>query len=110
VTIHVLTQEQQDFAAEHHDLVYDFLRDNRLHQDEFYDVIIFGYLRAVQKYLIHEKQRRQYEFSKIARQAMERDLAAHRRATQSCTVTLTREQLEDILGSQREYAWELCLV
>lgn len=40
-----LTKEQQDFAAEHHGLVYKFLNDNHLPEDEFYDVVIFGYLR-----------------------------------------------------------------
>ena len=43
-----LTKEQQDFAAEHHGLVYKFLNDNHLPEDEFYDVVIFGYLKAVQ--------------------------------------------------------------
>ena len=45
-----LTKEQQEFAAEHHGLVYKFLNDNRLAEDEFYDVIIFGYLKAVQDF------------------------------------------------------------
>lgn len=31
-----LTKEQQDFAAEHHGLVYKFLNDNHLPEDEFY--------------------------------------------------------------------------
>ena len=36
-----LTKEQQEFAAEHHGLVYKFLNDNHLPEDEFYDVVIF---------------------------------------------------------------------
>lgn len=42
-----LTKEQQEFAAEHHGLVYKFLNDNHLPEDEFYDVVIFPYLKAV---------------------------------------------------------------
>ena len=38
-----LNKEQQAFAADHHGLVYKFLNENRLPEDEFYDVIIFGY-------------------------------------------------------------------
>ena len=38
-----LTKEQQEFAAEQHGLVYKFLNDNHLPDDEFYDVVIFGY-------------------------------------------------------------------
>lgn len=45
-----LTKEQQDFAAEHHGLVYKFLNDNHLPENEFYDVVIFPYLKAVQDY------------------------------------------------------------
>ena len=45
-----LTKEQQEFAAEHHGLVYKFLNDNHLPEDEFYDVVIFPYLKAVRDY------------------------------------------------------------
>ena len=45
-----LTKEQQEFAAEHHGLVYKFLNDNHLPDDEFYDVVIFPYLKAVRDY------------------------------------------------------------
>ena len=46
-----LTKEQQAFATAHHSLVYKFLNENRLPEDEFYDVVIFGYLKAVRDYL-----------------------------------------------------------
>ena len=49
-----LTKEQQEFAAEHHGLVYKFLNDNHLPEDEFYDVVIFPYLKAVQDYFSDE--------------------------------------------------------
>ena len=47
-----LTKEQQDFAAEHHGLVYKFLNDNHLPENEFYDVVIFPYLKAVHKSIL----------------------------------------------------------
>lgn len=37
-----LNKEQQAFAADHHGLVYKFLNENRLPEDEFYDVIILA--------------------------------------------------------------------
>lgn len=49
-----LTKEQQDFAAEHHGLVYKFLNDNHLPENEFYDVVIFPYLKAVKDYFSDE--------------------------------------------------------
>ena len=60
-----LTKEQQDFAAEHHGLVYKFLDDNHLPENEFYDVVIFPYLKAVQDYC-NSASAQKYSFSTIA--------------------------------------------
>ena len=64
-----LTKEQQAFAAEHHGLVYKFLNDNHLPDDEFYDVVIFPYLKAVQDYFSDESAQR-YSFAASARHRM----------------------------------------
>lgn len=45
-----LTEQQKDFAAANHGLVHAFLNAYGLNEDEFYDVVIFGYLRAVRRY------------------------------------------------------------
>ena len=45
-----LTKEQQRFAAENHHLVYAYLNEKKLPESVFYDVVIFGYLKAVQEY------------------------------------------------------------
>ena len=60
-----LTKEQQEFAAEHHGLVYKFLNDNHLPEDEFYDVVIFHYLKAVRDYC-DSTSAQEYSFSTIA--------------------------------------------
>ena len=44
-----MTQEEREFAEQHHDMVIDYLRYKRLPMDDFYDVVIFGYLSAVQQ-------------------------------------------------------------
>ena len=44
-----LTKEQQAFATDHHGLVYKFLNENHLPEDEFYDVVVFAYLKAVMR-------------------------------------------------------------
>ena len=64
-----LTPEQRLFAAEHHDLVYKFLRKKRLSIDEFYDVVIFAYLRSVRRFLT-EPALKQYSFATIAWSSM----------------------------------------
>ena len=46
-----LTAEESAFAAEHHHLLLSYLKKARLDFDEFYDIAVFGYLRAVRKYL-----------------------------------------------------------
>ena len=50
-----------------------YLHFNNLTVDEFYDIAVFGYLRAVRKYLARPELR-QYKFSTIARRAMSCDV------------------------------------
>ena len=45
-----MTNEEREFAEQEHQIVTDFLRCKRLPMDDFYDVVIFGYLSAVQQY------------------------------------------------------------
>lgn len=49
-----MTPAQQLFAEAHHNLVYAFLNEKKLPEDEYYDVVVFGYLQAV----IHPRQNR----------------------------------------------------
>ena len=69
-----LTPEQCLFAAKHHDLVYKFLRRKQLSVDEFYDIVIFAYLRSVRRYLT-EPTLKQYSFATIVWRSM--DCAVH---------------------------------
>ena len=94
--LHELTPEQQSFAEEQHDLVYAFLNANKLCEDEFYDVVIFGYLRAVQKYLIRESLRQQYKFRTIAWRAMQCDLSNHYHAQSRPSRKAMTVSLEDM--------------
>ncbi len=48
--LHPMTQEEREFAEKNHYLVLDFFRYRRLSMDDFYDIVIFGYLSAVQQY------------------------------------------------------------
>lgn len=45
-----MTQEERQFAEENHSLVAEFIHKKRLSTDDFYDIVIFGYLSAVQQY------------------------------------------------------------
>lgn len=68
-----LTPEQKTFATDNHGLVYKFLNENQLPEDEFYDVVIFGYLRAVRRFFV-ETNLQKYSFSTIAWNCMRVDL------------------------------------
>ena len=61
----ILTEEQKIFAEQNHMLVERFLWKNHLERAEFYDVVIFGYLKAVQEFL-EKPELSKYPFSSIA--------------------------------------------
>ena len=61
----ILTEEQKIFAEQNHMLVERFLWKNHLERAEFYDVVIFGYLEAVQEDL-EKPELLKYPFSSIA--------------------------------------------
>lgn len=74
-----LTPEQRLFAAENHDLVYAFLNSKHLPENDFYDVIIFGYLDAVRRYFTTSRLQ-QYSFGTVAWGGMQGALANYRRS------------------------------
>ncbi len=74
-----LTPEQGTFAAENHRLVLKFLNENHLPEDEYYDVVIFGYLKAVKDYMTKQNLRK-YSFTTIAWKYMSRSVYNHRRS------------------------------
>lgn len=45
-----MTQEERQFAEQKHDLVTEFIRKRHLAMNDYYDIVIFGYLSAVQQY------------------------------------------------------------
>ena len=78
MTITKLTKEQQQFASENHYIVDNFLKYRHLDRDEYYDVVIFGFIRAVKNYFNRSDLWR-YNFSTIAQYAMKSDLYNHYR-------------------------------
>ena len=71
-----MTPAQQLFAEEHHNLVYAFLNEKKLPEDEYYDVVVFGYLQAVMDYTTQGESGR-FSFATIAWRKMESRLADH---------------------------------
>ena len=89
-----LTPEQSDFAAAHHNLIYSYLNKRGLSVDKFYDIAVFGYLRAVRKYFEREDLR-EYKFSTIAYPCMQSDIGNHFRAQKAQMRTAEIIQFDD---------------
>ena len=68
-----LTEEESNFAAAHHSVIFAYLKKAGLSFDDFYDIAVFGYLRAVRKYLARPELQ-VYQFSTIAFRAMSCDV------------------------------------
>ena len=103
-----LTPEQRLFASEHHGLVYAFLKERNLSVNEYYDVIIFGFLRAVRRYFT-EADLREYKFSTIAWNCMYVDLcnhfkAQHRQKRTATVVSIHVSKFDDGLSYEETIA------
>lgn len=73
---HKLTILQQQYAEEHMGIVYAFLRHKNLSVDDYYDIVIFGYLSAVQDFDENPELSR-YSFTTIAWRRMNSCLCDH---------------------------------
>ena len=74
--LHEMTPLQRQFAEEHQDIVFRFLSRKGLPMDDYYDIVIFGYLQAVQEYDENPALSR-FQFSTIARTKMNDCLSRH---------------------------------
>lgn len=100
-----MTNEEREFAELHHNLVIDFLRCKRLPMNEFYDVVIFGYLSAVQQYFRDPPAG--VEFRVMAFRAMKdavlRDGEYNARAKRfGCTVSLSTTDYHSDIPDPRQ--------
>lgn len=64
-----LDDQEQIFARENHKLLIDYIKHNNLELREFYDVCVFGYLKAVKRWF-SRPELHVYKFSTIANKAM----------------------------------------
>ncbi|MDR0405232.1 MAG: sigma-70 family RNA polymerase sigma factor [Clostridiales bacterium] len=73
-----LNAEQKEFATAHHSLIFSFLKWRGLSKNDYYDIIVFGFMQAVYEYLTKPNLRAEYEFSTIAYRNMPDALSANR--------------------------------
>ncbi len=63
------TEAERNFAAEHHGCVIHYLRSQKLDYDEWYEICVFAYLKAVQIWFSREALHK-YSFITIAYRKM----------------------------------------
>ena len=100
-----LTLEEQLYAAQNHNLVYAFLQEKELLEDVFYDVVIFGYMRAVQEY-VSGKRFRVYSFSTIAWKRMENSVSNYCRYLAAPIRSAPTVSLFSPIGADADLTWE----
>lgn len=87
-----LTREEREFATKWHNLIYTFLNEKRLPEEDYYDIIVFGFLRAVKEYF-SKPALHKYSFSTIAWKKMDSALINHFQSEscqkrKACTVSI----------------------
>lgn len=110
-----LTPEQSAFAGEHENLIKRYLHLRRLSVDEYYDVAVFGYLRAVRRYFTEPALSR-LNFRNVAYMSMRGELgnafrarhAAMRDAPVSTYIEdIDADSLDDMVPQRLEAAERL---
>lgn len=72
-----LTEMEKSMAEENHNLVYSFLHRHGYSIEEFYNVVIFGYLRGIQAYNRREDVRKKYQLAFICERNMLAEIKDH---------------------------------
>ena len=78
--IRPLTPTERKFAKEKHYLITDFLKRSKLDADEFFDVVVFDFLLAVENYLNNKELRKKCNFESVSYMYMKRAVYRHFRA------------------------------
>ena len=72
-----LTDFERKFAEENHNLIYSFLHRYGYSLETYYDVAIFGFLKAVQIYNRRQDLRNKYAFPFISQQYIRSEIGNH---------------------------------
>lgn len=95
-----LTVAEKRFTEENHNLVYDFLHRCGYSIETYYNIVIFGFIKAVQVYHRRKDLQEKYDFPFIAWQYMRSEIGNHVRTENS----QKRKPTEGIISFDAEYA------
>ena len=98
-----MTREERGFAEQKHDLVVDFLRRKHLPMNDYYDIVTFGYLSAVQQYFRTPPVGVEFEAMafRSMKDAVLRDGEYHSRAKR-CGITVSLNDAGSALTDSRQ--------
>ena len=83
MTLTKLSEQEKQFAEENHSLIYKYLHKHGYSIEEYYNVAVFGYLKAVQVYNQRTDLQDKYMFSVIAYKYMDAELGNYFRMQNS---------------------------
>ena len=95
-----LNETEKKFAEDNHNLVYGFLHRYNYSIEDYYNVVIFGFLKAVQIYSRRKELQEKYDFPFIAWQYMRSEIGNNFRTENS----QKRKPTEAIISLDAEYA------
>jgi RNA polymerase sigma-70 factor (ECF subfamily) len=100
-----LSPMERQFADDNYNLIIEFLRKEHLNAEEFFDVVVFGYLLSIQIYLNDTELQGKCNFAACSYMYMKRAIYRHFRewkAKKRCSeagANMSMEELEFYIGN-----------
>jgi len=71
------TEEEKRLAEKNHDLVYQFLRAHNYSMEDYYNIVVFGYLKGIQKYCRYVGNNTENNLDGICWNCMRSEMKSH---------------------------------
>lgn len=71
------TEEEKMLAENNHDLVYQFLKSHNYSMEDYYNTVVFGYLKGIQKYCRYVGNNTENNLDGICWNCMRSEIKSH---------------------------------
>lgn len=71
------TEEEKMLAENNHDLVYQFLKAHNYNMEDYYNTVVFGYLKGIQKYYRYVGNNTENNLDGICWNCMRSEMKSH---------------------------------
>ena len=95
-----LSEHEKQQAENNHSLVYSFLHRHGYDMENFYDVVVFGFLKGIQAYNCREDLRKKYQLAFICEQYMRSEIGNYFRTENA----QKRKPTKKIISLDADYA------